>query len=229
MTTFPQPKSFPTGASLKEGVWVQPLSPRELTAGRAALFLDRDGVLVEEVNYLHNAEDVCLSPHAIDIIKAANGASVAVVVVTNQAGIGYGKYGWDEFCNVQETIVAEVEALGGRIDGVFACPFHETAMPPYNVADHPARKPNPAMLHLARDLMGVDLEKSWIIGDRASDLGAGKNAGIEGGIHVVSGHGSNEGERERAMLLQDDHFLVRTADAISDCEWVIDLLKGKQG
>ncbi|MCK5446036.1 MAG: HAD-IIIA family hydrolase [Rhodospirillaceae bacterium] len=224
MTIFPEPKSFPTGAHLHDGVWVQAISAKDITNTRPALFLDRDGVLVEEVNYLHKVEDVSLSEHATAIIRAANHANMAVVVVTNQAGIGYGKYGWDEFVAVQEKILADVAADGGRIDGVFACPFHETGKPPHNVTDHPARKPNPGMLFLARDLMGIDLTKSWIIGDRASDLGAGKNASVAGGIHVLSGHGSVSGEVERAVELNSGDFTVRTADSIADCEFVIELM-----
>ena len=93
MTTYPEPKAFPIGAQFTDGVWTQALSARAATENRPALFLDRDGVVVEEAHYLHNVEDVLLTPNAAQTVKAANDRNIPVILVTNQAGVGYGYFG----------------------------------------------------------------------------------------------------------------------------------------
>lgn len=167
---------------------------RDVAPGRPALFLDRDGVLVEEVNYLHRAEDVRLHDGARELVRAANEAGVPVVVITNQAGIGRGYYGWDEFLGVERAISELL--VPARLDAVFACPFHVDGRAPYNVDDHPDRKPNPGMLERAHRLLGVDLSRSWLVGDAASDVEAAVNAGLAGAVHLLTGHG----ERDRAAV-----------------------------
>jgi D-glycero-D-manno-heptose 1,7-bisphosphate phosphatase len=224
MTQYPEPSSFPQGASLTDGVWTQTLSPLADTQGRAALFLDRDGVLVEEAHYLHKIKDVKLTPHAADVVKAANDLGVPVVLVTNQAGIGYGMFGWDDFVAVQARILGDLAKGGARIDGVFACPFHAKGQGVYAHDDHPARKPNPGMLWLARDALGLDLSRSWIVGDRALDLLAGRNAGCAGGVHVFTGHGSKEGERQAAMDVATEVYTVKAAANLNEARPHIPLL-----
>jgi len=211
MTIYLEPQNFPAGARMIDGVWCQTLTPRAETEHRPALFLDRDGVVVQEAHYLHKVEDVSLTPNAAQTIQAANARAIPVILVTNQAGVGYGYFGWDEFVAVQERILGNLAAAGARIDGVFACPFHAKANPPYRHDNHRARKPNPGMLILAKDLLGVDLKASWIVGDRTLDVLAGKNAGLSGGVHVATGHGSKDGERAGALAAADQHYTVRGA------------------
>ncbi len=225
MNDFPQPKTFPHGAVLQGGVWTQAISSKNMTEGKPALFLDRDGVVCVEANYLHKVEDVQLMPSVGEVVKLANQKDVPVILVTNQAGIAYGYFGWDEFVNVQTRLLGDIKSAGGVIDGVFACPFHEKGKPPYGGhPSHPARKPNPGMLYLAAELMGVDLSRSWIVGDRAKDIEAGKNAGLKGGVHVLSGHGSNAGERVGALGISDNNFEVKLADDLASARGIIPLL-----
>ena len=87
-----------------DGIWSQQIRPWRGRA-RPALFLDRDGVIVDEVGYLHRAEDVHLSKGAVEVIQTANKRGIFVIIVTNQSGIGRGKYGWAEFSVVQETLL----------------------------------------------------------------------------------------------------------------------------
>ena len=225
MTHYPEPTRFPNGACLTDGVWTQHLSPREATEGKPALFLDRDGVLVEEGHYLHEPDKVQLTPNAARVVNAANAKGVPVILVTNQAGIGYGYFEWDAFVAVQERIIGDLGAFGATIDGVFACPFHAKAQGVYVHDDHPARKPNPGMLTLARDQMGVDLGRSWIVGDRALDLQAGRNAGCQGGVHVLTGHGSRDGERDAALAVGADDFRVEVSDNLGAALDLIPLLR----
>jgi len=224
MTDFPQPSSFPAGAKFSDGVWTQTLSPLGITQGRPALFLDRDGVVVEEEHYLSKPEAVQLTPNAASVVKAANDKNISVIFVTNQAGIGYGYFEWDAFVAVQARILSDLKLGGGHVDGVFACPFHVKGQGVYGHPDHPARKPNPGMFNLAHDIMGVDLNESWIVGDRAQDLAAGKNAGLKGGVHVLTGHGSVQGERDAALLVGSDTYTIKSAANLGEAMGLIPLL-----
>lgn len=219
------PDSLPFGARIDEdGVWRQVLTRVPDTLDRPALFLDRDGVIVEEVHYLHKVADMRVMPGAARVIANANRRGVPVIVVTNQAGIGRGRYGWAEFIEVQEAILDKLAEDGAFVNAVFACPHHNDGVPPYNIKNHPARKPNPGMLLAAAEMMPIDLSGSWIIGDRAGDMGAGRNAGCAGGVHVKCGHGGEPGEREAAEALRTLAFDVKPSMTIDDAEKVIPLL-----
>lgn len=168
------------------------------TPRRPALFLDRDGTIVEEVGHLRRPEDVRLIPGAAEVIARANARQIPVIVVTNQSGIGRGLFGWADLVAVENRIESELAARGARIDAVLACPFHRDGRPPYRHPDHPARKPNAGLLLHAQSAFAVDLAVSWIIGDRAGDIGAGRAAGLAGGMHMATGCGRDAGEREGA-------------------------------
>jgi D-glycero-D-manno-heptose 1,7-bisphosphate phosphatase len=203
-------------------LWARILRPPTASDPRPALFLDRDGCLVEEVHYLRRADDVRLIPGAQRILAQANAQRIPVIVVTNQAGIGRGKFGWQAFLEVEARIQADLEAGGAFIDAVLACPDHPDAAPPYRLADSPSRKPNPGMLLRGAELMSIDLSRSWIAGDRETDMAAGRNAGLEGGIHVLTGYGPEE--RSRALALAEDRFRVIGVESISELDTVVPLL-----
>ncbi|NQU56190.1 MAG: HAD family hydrolase [Rhodospirillales bacterium] len=214
---------LPDGAHLVDGVFHQTLRPGEISNKRPALFLDRDGCVVVEAHYLHKVENVQLIEGAAEIIAKANALKIAVVFVTNQAGIGYGYFGWPDFFQVQSKILSDLEKRGALVDGVYACPFHDKGKPPYDIPDHPSRKPNPGMLLSAASELNLDLGRSWIVGDRAGDLEAGFNAGLAGGIHVATGHGTREGENEAALALNSKNFQAQAAHSIADTPELIDL------
>jgi D-glycero-D-manno-heptose 1,7-bisphosphate phosphatase len=221
------PESLPLGAHVDaDHLWWQVLNRAQGAGRRAAVFLDRDGVVVEEVDYLHRPEDVRLIDGAAEVIAEANRRALPVVLVTNQAGIGRGHYGWTEFAAVQERIVDELAGLGAMVNGVFACPHHAEGRPPYDRPRHAWRKPNPGMLLAAAERLPVDLAKSWIVGDRATDLEAGRNAGLAGGIHVRTGYGADDGERQRALALAGDGFRVLAGKTIADARRLLPLFMG---
>ncbi len=212
----------PDGAWIDdEDVWNQVLDDRR--RGRPALFLDRDGVILAEVGYLHEPDRVELIPGAADAIRRANAAGLAVVAVTNQAGIGRGMYGWPEFLATQQRMLDVLDRRGARIDAVFACPHHADGVGRYRHPSHPARKPNPGMLLRAAEGLGLDLAASWIVGDRASDLGAGRRAGLAGGLHVITGHGARPGERDRARAEAGESFRILLADSLADAPGTVPL------
>jgi D-glycero-D-manno-heptose 1,7-bisphosphate phosphatase len=196
------------------GCWCE-LAPSHLDfAGRPALFLDRDGVIVEDTGYACRAEDAHVLPGAAAAIARCNALHIPVIVVSNQSGIARGLYDWDGFAAVQGVIEDALAAAGARLDAVFACAHHGDGRAPLNIADHPWRKPNPGMIVDAAARMTLDLPRSWIAGDRASDIAAGKAAGLAGGILIPS-H-ALPGERDAAMPLRDNDFAVAVAASLED-------------
>lgn len=173
------------------GLFNRRLSATDYT-GRPCLFLDRDGVLVEETHYLHRTDDVVLIRGVAGAIAKANAMGVAVVMVTNQAGIGRGYYSWKEFELVQKHILDAYGSLGARCDMILACAYHREGIAPYKREAHSWRKPAPGMLFEAARVLGIDLSSSHIVGDTLADLAAGALAGLPGGTLVLTGHGQRE-------------------------------------
>ena len=195
-----------------EGVWCEVLM--RLPPGRPALFLDRDGAIIEDAEYLCRAEDIVMIPGAATVIAAANRLGIAVVLVTNQAGIGRGYYGWAEFKTVQQAIVAALARDGARLDAVYACAHHPKGRDGFAHPDHPARKPNPGMLMQAAADLAIDLKTSWLVGDKATDVEAAKRGGLAGALQVATGHGI--AERQNATALATSSFQAWFGCSIAD-------------
>jgi D-glycero-D-manno-heptose 1,7-bisphosphate phosphatase len=145
---------------------------------RPALFLDRDGVINIDYGYVHRDEDFQFIDGIFDLVNAANQSGYLVVVVTNQAGIGRGYYTEEDFFELTEWMCEQFALYDAKIDAVYFCPYH----PEYGLGKYRReskhRKPGPGMLlDAARDL-NIDLTRSIIVGDKASDLEAGHRAGV---------------------------------------------------
>lgn len=154
---------------------------------RPAVFLDRDGTLIEEKNYLARPEDVRLLPGVPAAVVKLRRAGFACVVVTNQSGIGRGMFGEKEFLSVHEEMLRQLEQADAAIDGMYYCPLAPRTSDKTAI-DHEDRKPGPGMLRRAAREMDLDLESSWMVGDSASDILAGRHAGCKGGILLRTGH-----------------------------------------
>jgi len=204
-----------------EGLWCEVLG--RLTVGRPALFLDRDGAVIEDTGYLCRVEDIVMIRGASSVIAAANKHGVGVVLVTNQAGIGRGYYGWSDFKRVQQAIAEILAGEGARLDAVYACAYHPEGRGAFAHPDHPARKPNPGMLLQAASDLGIDLPTSWLIGDKASDVEAARRAGLAGALQVTTGHGL--AQREYITGLKTARFEVRFGHSIADAI-ALPILKG---
>lgn len=152
--------------------------------GRRAIFLDRDGTLNVEVNYLHRIEDLVLVPGAAEAVRSLSRVGFLVVVVTNQAGIARGYYDESALHTLHEEIQRRLVAEGARIDAFYFCPHH----PEFGGACE-CRKPAPGMLRQAARDHGIDLSCSWLIGDTRGDISAGHAAGCRT-ILVRSGYGA---------------------------------------
>ena len=173
----------------------------------AALFLDRDGVVVADTRYLGDPEGLRMMDGAASAIARCNALNVPVVLVTNQSGIARGYYDWDGFRAVQTVLEAELAAAGARLDAVLACAYHADGHQPLRQVNHPWRKPNPGMILAAAERMGLDLSRSWIIGDNVSDVAAGAAARLAGGILLAAG----DTPLHQAQALANECFAVENA------------------
>jgi len=208
------------------GMWIRTAPPVSGQA-RPALFLDRDGVIVEDPGYLGRAADIVIIPGAVETIALANRLGVPVVEVTNQAGIARAYYGWQEFLEVEEALTRQLARAGAVIDGVLACPYHCEGVAPWSHPAHPARKPRPGMLLAAARFLNLDLSDSWIVGDKVGDLLAGYNAGLRGGLHVLTGHGRQQ--RQAAVDSNPEGFELRLGDSIRDAAPLLERISPHRG
>jgi D-glycero-D-manno-heptose 1,7-bisphosphate phosphatase len=146
-------------------------------SGRA-LFLDRDGVVNEEVGYLHRVDEVRFVDGIFSLCRTAAGLGYRLIVVTNQAGIARGYYSEADFEVLMEFMRGELRGEGIELDAVYYCPFHpEHGVGKYR-QEHEDRKPGTGMLRRGAREFGVELSESVMVGDRCSDVGAANAAGL---------------------------------------------------
>jgi len=149
-----------------------------------ALFLDRDGVLIEDRHHLCDPDQVELCPGALSLVNHARQQGWPVVVITNQGGIARGYFAWDAYERVTDRLLA---LLGPNALAAIYANGHGPDAPSTSW-----RKPSPAMLLAASQELNLDLKRSLLIGDRLSDIQAGARAGLPWLVHVLSGHGLEE-------------------------------------
>tara|TARA_R110002126_G_scaffold291767_1_gene457362 strand:- start:191082 stop:191747 length:666 start_codon:yes stop_codon:yes gene_type:complete len=173
------------------GLWLENCTGRDWD-GLPGLFLDRDGVILEETGYLGRVEDVRLVAGAATLIRWANRQRIPVIVVTNQSGIGRGYYDWQDFAAVQSELDHQLQRDGAQVDFVVACAYHGDGKPPFAIDNHPWRKPNPGMIMAVRDQCRLDLSRSVLVGDKWTDLEAAARVGMARGLLVKTGHGAQQ-------------------------------------
>ena len=166
---------------------------------KGAAFLDRDGVINEEVNYLHEPEKTVIVPGVAEALNLIHKHGYLAVIVTNQSGIARGMYGEPEMHSVHAKIKELLAADGAYFDAVYFCPH-----PP--AAECCCRKPKPGMLLQGAKDLGIDPAISFMVGDRAGDIAAGNTAGCKTSYLVRSGYGTEtlkEGTPPVAVVVDD--------------------------
>lgn len=160
----------------------------------SVIFLDRDGTINEEVNYLHRPEDFVFLPGAAKAIQLLKEAGYRVVVVTNQAGVARGYYSEADVERLHEYVNERLQKeYQTEIDAFYYCPHHpEHGIGDYKIACH-CRKPETGMLEQAQEKFAIDKAKSWMIGDKLLDVEAGKRFGVNTAL-VGTGYGKKEHE-----------------------------------
>jgi D-glycero-D-manno-heptose 1,7-bisphosphate phosphatase len=166
---------------------------------RPAVFLDRDGTLLEEAGYLDRLDRLVFFPYSVDAVRLLNRANFAVIVVTNQAGIARGIFKESFVAEAHRHISARVSAGGAHVDGYYYCPHHPEAVIEQYRKSCDCRKPEPGLLRQAASEHGLALDRSFVIGDRWHDLEAGQRVGARG-VLVRTGYGKTEERTPHARV-----------------------------
>ena len=198
----------------------------ETHSGRPAVFMDRDGCLIEEVGYLNHPSRVRILPRSAAAVSRLNAAGIPALMATNQAGIARGYFSAETLAEINAEVVRQLEREGARLDGLYVCTHHPTAgSPPYRRLCE-CRKPKPGLLHRAAGELGLDLSRSVMVGDKPSDVEAGQAAG-GAGVLVLTGYGRGEWEYLRhAWTVKPDHVAEDLLDAVM---WSLARLESEKG
>jgi D-glycero-D-manno-heptose 1,7-bisphosphate phosphatase len=187
---------------------------------RAAVFLDRDGTMIEDVGYLDAIARVALYPWTIDAIRALNRADLAVVVVTNQSGIARGFFGEAFVESTHRFLSSRLEAGGARVDAYYYCPHHPAGTVARYARPCDCRKPAPGLIDRAAGDLGLDASRSFVVGDKWLDVQLGRAVGARS-ILVRTGGGSVEETRPPAGVAAD----AVVANLAAAASWILLNLK----
>lgn len=173
-----------------------------------AVFLDRDGTVVDDPGFLHEPGKVKLLPGAAQAIKKLNEHGFLVIIVTNQSGIARGLYTVEDYEGVQRRLIELLEKQGAHIDGAYFCPHH-----PQFTGRCDCRKPGSKLFQEAQQALDIDFTRSWWIGDRLSDVQPARV--LDGhGILVATGDGNLHQGQARALGVMVVADLAAAADEI---------------
>jgi D-glycero-D-manno-heptose 1,7-bisphosphate phosphatase len=183
---------------------------------KPAVFLDRDGTMIHDADYLSRSEQVEWYPWTIDAIRLLNRAGYLVCVVTNQGGIGLGHTTEAFVKQTHIDMATTLDAAGARVDGWYFCPHHPNAIVPELAVDCVCRKPGRGMIDLASKDHAIDLATSFTIGDKALDVALGTGVGARG-ILVRTGHG--EGQLQKLGTIPGAAYVAD--DLMSAVSWIL--------
>ena len=182
-----------------------------------AVFIDRDGTLIEEAGYLNHLDRLRFFPYTVDAVRQLNRAGFTVIVITNQAGIARGIVP-EPFLDTAHGHISSLLAAGGaRVDRYYHCPHHPDGIVPGLAIDCDCRKPRPGLWRQAAADLGIDLEHSYSIGDRWRDVRAARAAGTHA-IMVRTGYGRSE-ELKTNIEVTADAIVDTLAGAVS---WILE-------
>jgi D-glycero-D-manno-heptose 1,7-bisphosphate phosphatase len=180
---------------------------------KRAVFLDRDGTINVEVGYLSRPEDFVLIAGSGQAIRRLNEAGFVVVVVSNQSGVARGYFTEEDVGSINERMVRDLGLHGARLDAIYYCPHH----PEFGEGDYrrecDCRKPSPGMVEQAVRRFGIDVKKSFVVGDHRGDIVLGRNVGATS-IFVLTGHGSEELEKLTQEGTIPDHVAADIGAAV---------------
>jgi D-glycero-D-manno-heptose 1,7-bisphosphate phosphatase len=149
-----------------------------------ALFIDRDGVIIENrSSYVRSWSDVSIYPQSLEALRKVKSSGYKLFIITNQSAVGRGIISQETAHEINQRLVSEIEKSGGSVNGVYMCPHAPQD-------DCSCRKPKPGLIEQAVDEHEVDLSRSILIGDAISDIIAGQTAGVATNVLVLTGRGS---------------------------------------
>ncbi|OGB90771.1 hypothetical protein A2625_06990 [candidate division WOR-1 bacterium RIFCSPHIGHO2_01_FULL_53_15] len=179
-----------------------------------AVFLDRDGTIIEDTGYITSPAEIKFIPGSIEAIKKLNEAGYKVIVISNQAGVARGILSENMVQTIDKAIYRQVLSGGGHIDASYYCPHHpEHGVYPYKQICE-CRKPRPGLIKKAVKEKEIELAGSFMVGDKSSDIETGQCTGLKT-VFVRTGHGRAE---EKALKEKPDHIANDLAEAV---RWIL--------
>lgn len=179
-----------------------------------AVFLDRDGTINEDLDFISSPEEIILIDGSAEAISEANKLGLKVIVFTNQSGIARGYFTEEELHRIHEYLSELLAQKGGKVDAYYYCPHHPTEGNGRYKTECECRKPKDGMLQRASVEQNIDLKNSFVIGDRCIDIQAGKKAGTTT-ILVLTGHGKEEYEKCKERSIFPDFVVKNLKEAIA--------------
>ena len=197
----------------------------------SAVFLDRDGTILEDPGYLDDSEGLVIYGEALDAVQIIREVGMRVVVVTNQSGLARGLFSEKALHDIHDSLREAFLHQGSPLDAIYFCPHHPQA----DVAQYRrhcnCRKPEPGLLRRAAEALGIDLARSYMIGDKISDIVAGHRAGCKAAILVETGAGaqsvkelekrkpSRSASTGRPSMGQPEHV---ASDILQAAQWILE-------
>jgi D-glycero-D-manno-heptose 1,7-bisphosphate phosphatase len=186
---------------------------------RPAVFLDRDGTIIEDVGYLRDLSQIDLLPWSADAIGQLNAAGFAVVLITNQSGVARGYFDEAHVQATHASLDALLQARGARIDGYYYCPHYPQSRDPRYALACDCRKPASGLLRRAAADLDLDLARSWMVGDWWRDVEAGAGAGTRtilirtgrSGMHRPAPPGAPEPDAILNNLMEAAGWILRSS------------------
>lgn len=170
---------------------------------RAAVFLDRDGTLIQDIGYPHRPEDLRWIPGAADAVRRLNAAGLVVVVITNQSGVARGYFGEEDVDRFHDHLQSELAGFQAHVDAFYWCPHHvDGVVEAYRRACED-RKPGIGLFQKAISEMGLDPDHSFTVGDKNTDIEPGLSLGLRT-ILVRTGYGLESEPTTVAEAVVDD-------------------------
>ena len=181
-----------------------------------AFFLDRDGVINVDGDYLHRPEDVVLIPGTAEAVNRIHAAGYLAVVVSNQSGVARGMFTMDAVKSVEKRIGELLAEQGAALDAFYYCPHHRNGIVPELKCECSCRKPKPGMILQAAKDLDIDISQSFLIGDQLTDLAAADAAGCAAAVMVQTGYGMKntpeamkEGRIVRPSIAEAVEYLLK--------------------
>jgi len=169
------------------------------------IFLDRDGVINKDVNYLYKIDEFIFIDGVIKTCQLLNNLGYRIIIITNQSGIGRGYFTENDFQILTQWMLKQFQQNNIQILDLFHCP-HSPKQECY------CRKPKPGMFNKAKAKYNIDMEKSWMIGDSERDIEAAKSAGINNTILVRSGQKIDESKSNAKFFIESIHDSINIID-----------------
>ncbi|PIE57573.1 MAG: D,D-heptose 1,7-bisphosphate phosphatase [Desulfobulbus propionicus] len=193
---------------------------------KAAVFLDRDGTINEQMGYINHISRFIMLPGAAEAIARLNRQKVPVVVVTNQSGLARGYFPPELLDEVHTMLDRELERHQGHIDGMYVCPHHPEAKVDEFRKACTCRKPKPGLLEQAAEELNLDLERSFVVGDRWSDIRCGATVGATT-VLVLTGYG--RGDARYIGPTENVQPAYVAPDLSGAVDWILQQIEGNGG